>query len=580
MKNETKKNLIFALGIFIIAIVYTYVRYPMLTFENSVKGWNSDHAIFVMMGEDIKNLVNFPFYYWGGNYLGPLNNTAMVLTQYILNLLSIKQAAILQPEVMYSISPFAASLTCLWLFFLGTVFWGIAFRRFFNLYESLLACLLLSVGGGLFMRTSLRPLAPEVAYLLGAIIIWRGALLIESNTKKNQLFFGFIFGFSWWMNQITVFTLAPVFFYFISQNQYFQELRIRPHILSRLLLKEDAMGISSIHKGLKGFLYFLYALALINFSLGFLIALIGGVNDHFLGVRVKIHNGVSPMKTSILIFVITQILLWFFKGKNAKGKIIGKLTFFLIGTAIGFGPVLIGRIFKLYKKGYTPHFKLVPIEHLREYWARLFSDFIPRLLAPNETFFIIPLFVMIIFPIAYSIYRNRQIVGNYLIAMPGKIDKVSILWAIPLFNFVYIFICERSRDQYAFRYAILSLPVIAIYFATLHRRIPIKLIATPLTIVACIIFANAQYKQGQKQISSYIMASSHKQKIKILLKSECEVFFSNYWNTYIYEYFLQHQKRFAVVRGQDRTPEKTAILKASSLKKCDLNEDTFEITEL
>ena len=68
--------------------------------------------------------------------------------------------------------------------------------------------------------------------------------------------------------------------------------------------------------------------------------------------------------------------------------------------------------------------------------------------------------------------------------------------------------------------------------------------------------------------------------LKSLIDSDCEVFYSNYWGSYVFEYLLQHEKRFVPTRGEDRTPEESNRLKSSNLKKCDLDENTFQIKEI
>jgi hypothetical protein len=96
-----------------------------------------------MQGEDIKQFKDFAFYYWGGNYQGLFNSITMAFTQSVMEWFGHVQEVPVVAGKKYVISPLAASITCLWTFFAGTIFFGLAFRRLYSVWESLLACLLL-----------------------------------------------------------------------------------------------------------------------------------------------------------------------------------------------------------------------------------------------------------------------------------------------------------------------------------------------------------------------------------------------------------------------------------------------------
>jgi hypothetical protein len=574
-----KKYLIFWAGMILIGLFFVWIRMPMLTIENSLKGWNSDYAIFVMMGEDIWNGVDFPFFYWGGNYLGPLNGFFMGATQRVMEVFGYAQSTSVDPNVTFSIGPLAASITCLWMFLAGTLFYGLAFLRLFTVWETLLACLALSVGGESFIRFSLRPLAPEVAYFLAGIITWKGITLIQNPNKKNQFLFGFIFGFCWWMNQMTIFALAPIFYFFISQSEYYKSLRLNFQFKERLFLNMKALDLPPLNRALKAFLLFAYSLVGLNFILGAYIAIIGGINERPFGIKLKIHNGFSPMKTSLLIFLGTQFFIWFFKNIDSKKvlkNIASTLRYFLSGVFLGYGPVLLGKVLGLYEKGYKPAFKFVPLEHIPTYWKNLAVDFFPRLLGEPTWYFSLPLFAVLILTCIIHTRKNSDSFKNYFFAKPVAPSIHSVLWGVVLFNLFYLLFCERVRENYndrtAFRYALLSLPIIAIYITTLVRRIPFKKLGITLTIIAFVSLSFGQYVQGQNYLIKMELQSTHSDELEQIMSSPCEIFFNGYWETYLYEYLLQHQKRFAVIEsqsGQDRTRNHTQLMKNSDKKKCE-----------
>ncbi|MCF8057780.1 MAG: hypothetical protein K9K67_00680 [Bacteriovoracaceae bacterium] len=580
-----KKTMLYLVGMIIVGFVFFKLRMPLLNEEASLLFWDSDYAIFVRMAEDIKSFKEFPIYYWGAGYLGPFNNIFMALTATFADLFGFKQSVPFQPGVTFTISPLVATFSTMLLTFLGTIFWGFNFLKLFTVLESLVATLLLSLGGYLMMKTSVRPLGPEVAYFLGALSFWQGFKLAEKPTTKNQFLFGLVFGFCWWMNQITVFTLTPVIFYFVAPSKIYKSLRNNPQVIDRALLRWERLGIRRPQLLIRAFLKFLYPVAFINLLLGIWVSLIGGVDYRFWGIKVKINNGFSPIKTSLLIFGLTQFLLWITSNKENYLKTkeqLFKLKYFLTGALIGFSPVIIGKLFKIIKPFPAPRFQFIPIAKVPAYYERLISDFFPKLwIGVNKPYTSI-FFALLIVTVIYSLYRNKKIFLSYIFFKSENQSIRSLLWAIPLFNIVYILICERSRDQYAYRYAILTLPIVSIFVVTSFRFFEkkLKVLGIPLSVAMVSIMAIGNYQQGQETISWILAHPKPHEKLEKLLKSDCDIYFSNYWNTYIFEYFTQNKKQFGVIRGQDRTPDRTKKLKESPSKKCNLDEQTFEISSL
>lgn len=581
------KLTIFWIGIILCAFIYYYVRLPILNFEDSFKYLSSDHAIFIMMGEDIKTLTHFPFFYWGGTYLGPFANSFMALIQLIADVLGIAHYVPFYPEVKYIISPLIAVISTTILQFLGYVFFGLGFLRFFSVWETLLAIFILTLGNWLLMLSSLRPLGPEVVLCLGGLLFWRGVDLIENNTKRNQLIYGFLFGFSWWMNQTVVFVIAPLLFYFISKSSEYSVLRSNLKIKERFYLRLEEINLNPIPKALKYFLHFLYFVALINLLMGIYISIIGEVNDRFWGIKLKILNGFGPIKTSFMIFIGTQFLLWFFKDKEGKAKeivkdIINRTKYLIAGIALGFGPVIIGKWLKWYPPGYGPTFKFVPAKHVSGWWQTLATNFLPDVLLSKDAFISLPFFAILITVIGTAIFKNKQTIKGYLLGLADNYPKSSLLWMIAGSNLIYIALADRTRTEFAHRYAILMIPVLCIFCVTTWRFFSqkYKTWGLILSFSSSILLIFAAYTEGQKFLTTMKESESWIPKIQILKESECEVFHSDYWNSYVFEYFMQKQKRFIVERGQDRTPPLTGYLKNLKAKHCDLNESTFEIAKM
>jgi hypothetical protein len=585
-----KDNITFWIGITVIFFVYLYTRYPVLNVEDSFRYYNSDFSIFSMMAEDIVEGRSFPFYYYGANYLGPFNSLVIIGANFILKSFGFVQMIPVGEHQEYIIGPYATTMACFFTVYLGIILWGLAFKRIFTVWETLLSCLLLSIGSALLVRTSLRPLGPEVAFLLSGFLILRGLILIKSDTVKNQLVFGLALGVSWWMNQTVVFVIAPLLFYWVAKSPIFALLRNNMQIKERLLLQMQPLNLPPLNKYLRYFLLFVYSLASINFCMGIVISAMGGVNTVIGTIKLKIHNGFSPIKTSVLIFLVTQFLLWLFKGDRSLQKLKKQLvpiSYVILGFLFGYGPVLLGRVFKLYEKNYTPKFQFVPLTKIFTYWGDLYDSFVPGLLSNqlgihrylsstlSYLFYCSLVTIIILF-----IKKNWSSFIRYTTFKPGRYSTKSIIWGIVFFNIIYIALSERSRDQFAYRYAILCLPVLAIFiahsFGWVKRNVTNKYLKI-FPFVILISFSIVTYLQGRQQIKVVKNSEHHVEKMDRLLNADCDIYFSNYWKTYLYEWLLQGQKKFAVIKGHDRTPAKTRRLLASNKRKC-LIHDNWTIT--
>ncbi len=586
-----KDNLLFYAGTVVCFCLFYYTRKDLLNFNDSFRFYNSDFAIFNMMAEDLKSGKSFPFFYYGANYLGPLNAFLMNIVESILLLFGVSQYVPGTNEVPYVIGPLTSTLTSFLTVFGGIFFYGLSFRKFFTVLESLGAMVLLSLGSALLMRTSLRPLGPDIVFFLSSIILFRGIALIEKNNSKNQFLFGLLFGFSWWMNQTVVFALAPILFYFISRTGEYRFMRNHFQLRDRFFLKWKALGLKEINLFLKAFLFLIHILLLVNLILGIVVSALGGIDTLIFGIKLKIFNGLGPMKTSVMAFLLLQAFLWICLSKNAPRVFINKLNrlkYFLLGLLLAYSPVVLGRIFKLYDKSYAPQFQFVSANDLLLYWPKLFSYYFPKLIIfdiglgqKNEAIIAWAFFALLIFSICLVMKKNFKEVGNYLSLRPNQYSLTSLLWGGVYFNLIYIFLSERARDQGAYRYAILILPIMAIYISSLYNRLKKKYsspVSFLISISLILLLGGVNFLQGSTQLQKMKISEHLGEKISILKESKCELFLSNYWNTYVFDYFLQGQKKFAVIRGQDRTPKKTKKLLSLKLRTCEVSDD-FMIIE-
>lgn len=550
-------------------VIFYFTREKMLLGLNLFRGVDSDGAIYALMADEIFLGQRIPIFFYGQNYMGPLTSILMGPVQGIINLFGINQGV---PSfgIDYLISPKASAWTTFLMVYTGFVFFALGIKKYFNLLASLVFLILSSLGNSLLMQNSLRPNGPEMVIFLTGLIFCFSYYLKRSPTFKNQFLFGFLFGFSWWMNQTVVFILVPIIIILISDHPYYASFRKGLKLLDRIFLKFCHLELRPLHKNLQRFFYLLHFGLLVNFLLGLYITYHGGLRGSYFGVRINMGNGFSQIKSTILIFSILHFLLYLSHHQGAKShilKLVDVLKYWLCGVFLGYFPVLFGRFFGWYEKSYKPKIQLVAFKDLDLVIKKFIYKFLPNLYYKGSHigFF---MFSILFLLTLFLLYKSRDKIQYYLFFKSGKKSILSLFPMVIILNFLYVFWSHRAFTESATRYGIIALiatigfiSILPFYLGIKSKKIQV-LISLPLVFS----FGHVFYKGGQSYLGQIARDDLPLKNMKALKESGCQIIYANYWQAYKYEFLSQHQLKFIVYNSQERTPHWTKLREKESDK--------------
>lgn len=183
----------------VLALIFVALRFPKLTHPGLILGWNSDSAIFGMMGDAMYGLRELPVFFWEQSYMGTLTSMAAALAGLIVVPLG------LEPVV----GPLSLRIGTMLLILGGIVFYWLALRRLFNPFVAGIAALWLVLGPAHLFQAMYAPVGSEQLFFLSGLLflhVSRGL-----TRPRDWLIFGLLFGIGWWIHQGIIFvTLAAL----------------------------------------------------------------------------------------------------------------------------------------------------------------------------------------------------------------------------------------------------------------------------------------------------------------------------------------------------------------------------------
>lgn len=518
--------------------------------EESILRIHSDNAIYSLMAKDIITSKDFPIFFYGQNYMGPFTSWMIVLNQYIMNIFGVIHK-VPYFNTPYIISPVAGALATYQLMLLGSLFWSLVIEKLFNSYTAVLCFIAALFGGQVLSDMAFHPNGVEMAYFLGPLILYIYFLVEKTFTIKEKFCFGFLVGFSWWMNQTVVFVLAPIILRELSKIDFFNKLR------NNFSVKE----VIKNHK-IKSFLISLI------FSLGLYFSYIGRFRGNIGPIKLKINSGTKPLFLSLAIFGLIYLLDEIKKDKKIKSdivKLIIKLKYFILGFLVAYSPVWLGKYIGLYEKSYGVKFRIIPLKQSLEYWTTLISEYYVSIISAEKSSVIITTFLVL--TILYQFIYKRAY--KYLLVDPEWQTKKNVLLGVGLINIVYVMLSTRAMAENALRYS-LYIPVLIVLLAINYSKNRIINYCLSLGLLFFLVTSNIKYIDKIKY-------SKVSEELKNLSNSNYNICYGNYWDAYRLEFLTNGEVEFIIHNSQVRTKKINELRKAIKADKClyDTNEKTF-----
>lgn len=168
----------------LLAILFAAIRWPLYTEPGLRLGWNSDAALFGMMGRAMRTGVDFPPFFWGQPYMGTLTSMLMALAGW--GPLALRIVAAL--EVGIAIAFFRAGL-----------------RNLFGPRAALIATAWLVAGPEFLFHFTIAPIGAEQLFFISGILFW-----YATTERPNWFIVGLLCGFGMWVHQGVMFLIAGI----------------------------------------------------------------------------------------------------------------------------------------------------------------------------------------------------------------------------------------------------------------------------------------------------------------------------------------------------------------------------------
>jgi hypothetical protein len=359
----------------IITIAFFLWHSPLLSLEGRVRGFNSDAAIIGLMGKKLLEGRGFDVFFWGQNYVGPLTSMFVAAAGALtggVNALALRLGTFV--EVLLGI--------------VLTV-WAVArvSRR-----ASVLTAVALVITPPVILRMMITPLGAEMAFLMAAAL---AAVVVQHLTAVagrgwlshtlGQVFFGLLAGIGWWMNQQVVFTLFAAGVILALRSPALVAASRHLRMRDRILLRGDRLGWRRLPGVAEAF-------ALLSTAAGALVLAFVMVAD--LTPLEPLPFIVGRVADGLLLLAIPHLLLPLVLGewrqwhvpRDARTRYeIRAIAFFVLGSLIGYAPVLLGAIFGWYERTYVFAFQAAWPADMLQQTGSLFREVLPHTLGADAS---------------------------------------------------------------------------------------------------------------------------------------------------------------------------------------------------
>ncbi|HVT44821.1 MAG TPA: hypothetical protein VMT00_10550 [Thermoanaerobaculia bacterium] len=550
-------------ALLLVIAIYLVIRLPLFSSTALVRGWNSDAAIYLLMGKRMAMGEDFPVYYWGQSYMGPLTSISMAVTGIVL------RAARLD-----DFGPLTARLSGTLFVLAGLLFHWVAIRRIFGPLVALVAFLWLSVGPRNLFHTSVVPLGSEMVVVVSGVLLYLAARFFGPDGKElrsgwEQFVFGLVAGFGWWMNQGTIFVTAAVVWALIARSEWYRRFRTAIRPADRLLVRWDRLGWRPVDPPLRWLLVSVQMVltALLVHALARLVHL--GPPRYYVAYPL-----LEPLGGLILFALLCEVV---FRKRSCRRVFpvedivhaFREWTPLLLGAALGALPVVLGGPLGWYPKQYGLSTPLRPLQDVAPQLGNIIARELWRFLgiAPTVAGWIFA--AAAVAGLSWRLWRARADVKRILTAAPGVLGIREIGGVTVLAASIFFLFSSRAHEG-SVRYVVAALPIVYAFLAdTLVgmaasarpylRGIAILCIVMAVVSLATVSMATAREIESEPDPMPLIDR---------IISSGYSICHAEYWTAYKLQFLSRERIRFIPYRSFDRNRTESASLTAEPGPKC------------
>jgi hypothetical protein len=559
-----------------IAAVFIAVRLPALHPEHSFLGLSSDNAIYALMAQDILTEARIPVFFYGQNYQGPLTSIVIAGIQKVLNAIGFTQI-VPGTTSAYVISPISISLASMLMVLTGILCFGLFARHLYGNAAALLFAVLMSIGNSMLVMISLRPLGAEMAFLVGSWIALAMQRWIRKRDRGSLLLAGACAGIGWWVSEMTVFVLLP-FILWIAIEKAARVRVWKPFLRNRFLLSAHPLGLRTLPFWIRTLGVFIHVVLAVNLIGGLIAVWLGGWDTAIFGIRLKVNNGLSPIKASIFLFLLIQVVWWLVSSDEARTaslRFFKKIWLGPAGFLAGYSPVWLGGWLGWYERSYGVQFKIMGAHKLAAHAWNTAVTFLPDfLLSWNHPLAAMGLWTGMLAGLAYCIVKLKNVRWS---EWPLDIPSLQMIpWVMAAGNLLYMFVADRVYGALVPRYALFTLVGFCLILADAARKLwrkplqsrVVRVICRTAVVSAFLLLGTAYYLDGKNTIRQIFAQPDPRPKARELIASERHVCYADYWFAYKYEYLTNRRILFIPYQSEDRMPKRSRRLAESPERKC------------
>jgi hypothetical protein len=552
-------------ALFAVLIVYVLLRLPLLFRGTLPLGWNSDAAIFGLMAKAIFARRDFPIFFWGQSYMGPLTSWVSVLVALFTR----------------AVNPFALRVAAMLEGIGAIVFFWLGLRRAFDDRSVAIAMLWVAIGPAFLMPFVIAPIGAEQMFFLSAVLFWFAVRTMLAQ-RRDWFLFGILAGFGWWINQGVVFVIAATIVVMVAKSEWFSSLREAARLpgrqVARLPIPSRQPGNPATRQpaGLPGRRVTRLAIPsrqpgnpatwqlhtshwqlntkyLLNAIQAILLldALLGALHEW--GVHVTglfLFDPVAePLVLAAIVFVISKLPL--------PMPPLRTTATFLAGFAIGYAPVIVGAFTGAYAPKYGPGIAMITARGLPMHVRGVIPDLVP--------------FAIVLIPLVFWMWRR------FAVAVPaGRAPAQSSSRSIAIFTIViaFLFYLGSARVHVGqSRYMVAALPMVYAFASEELGR------WRRVGMAAAMLFALVLAVQRMQQVRDVEQARSEgygdflpNQDPRVILASidrgGYRICYADYWLAYKLEWVSDGKVQFIPWHSYDRNIPESRRRIAAPVPKC------------
>jgi len=554
MNSKPGLQLRWVSGALLAVLLFWGLRIPLLVEPGVEKGWNSDHAIFGLMAQRIRDGGRLPLFFWGQEYLGPMTP---VLT-----------AGISYARLSPTCEPFDLRLAAFLQYCLGLLAWGAGLRLLFGSPVSVGAMVLLSIGPGFFLGANPQP---ETLFLCGGLLFWIGSRQVRGNgeTRPGQLLWlGLASGFLWWMHPGVVFVTGPVLGLLALRSGWYPPIREGLAPAGRCRFSSAALGWTPPRP-------LALAAHIVQAYCG--LRILSFLTSPFTGVGVPGLVSHASLTEPLLLLGLVHagMAIPGIRPASAWRTLHPALAWmlpFAVGFAIGHAPPLLGRLFGGDAPSYSFDAALTPdADTLTRIGTFLGRDLLPFTSGSSSIAAHVFAWGLVLGFVLAGI-RRRSRIAALLLLRPGVAGGAALAAGVILLSFYFFLIRPRSPSQV--HYLGLALPaLLGLAAEGLRGPWPSRRASRllPLLLAACGLVA---LHDGFRAKRAALLAEPDPHVlIQSIRRAGYSVCYGSYWVAYKYQFLSRETVRFIPYHSQDRNPGESRALRSSPGPKCLVTEN-------